>query len=159
ELQLEARARLLQPGERVACVHRETDRATRVRDATGDRLTDPPRRVRRELEALAPVELLDGVHQAEVALLDEVEQRQAGRLVLLRDRHDQTEVRLHERALGVFAVTRAASQFALLRGRQTLGGSEQALARSVAILDGLSEPNFIVLGEQWVLPDVREIEP
>ena len=37
---------------------------------------DPPGRVE-ELEAFAPVELLDGVHQAEVALLDEVEQRKA----------------------------------------------------------------------------------
>src|SRR4051794_15352422 len=46
----------------------------------GDRLADPPGGVGGELEALAPVELLDRVHQAEVALLDEVEQRQAGRL-------------------------------------------------------------------------------
>src|SRR5262245_40031487 len=99
------------------------------------------------------------VHQAEVALLDQVEERQPGSLVLLRDRHDQSEVRLYERALGVFPVSRGASQLALLRGGQTLGRPKQGLARSVAILDGLSEPNFVVLGEQWVLPDVREIEP
>ena len=94
---------LLQPGQRVARVHREPDGAAGVGDAAGDRLTDPPRGVGGELEALAPVELLDGVHQAEVALLDEVEQRQSGRLVLLGDRHDEAQVRLHERALGVVA--------------------------------------------------------
>ena len=66
-----------------------------------DRLADPPRRVRRELEALAPVELRDRVDQAEVALLDEIEEGKTRRLVALGDRHDEPQVRLHERALGV----------------------------------------------------------
>jgi len=70
-----------------------------------DCLTDPPRCIGRELETLAPVELLDGVHQAEIALLDQVEQRQAGCLVLLGDRDDQTQVGLHERPFGIFAFT------------------------------------------------------
>ena len=91
----------------------QADGAAGVGDAAGDRLADPPRGVGRELEALAPVELLDGVHQAEVALLDEVEQRQARRLVLLGDRHDQAQVRLHERALGVLAVAERPAQLAL----------------------------------------------
>jgi len=73
-----AGAGLLQAGERVASVDRQPDRATSVGDAPGDRLADPPRGIRRELEALAPVELLDGVHQAEVALLDQVEEGQPG---------------------------------------------------------------------------------
>ncbi len=76
ELQLEARPRLLETGERVAGMHGQPDRATRVGDAARDRLADPPRGVRRELEALAPVELLDRVHEAEVAFLDQVQQRQ-----------------------------------------------------------------------------------
>src|ERR1019366_5532726 len=77
ELELEARLGLLDARQRVAGVHGETDRPARVRDAACDRLADPPRGVGRKLEPLAPVELLDGVHQAEVALLDEVEQREA----------------------------------------------------------------------------------
>src|SRR5205823_2714895 len=99
----EPRPGLLQSGERVARVHGETDRAAGVGDAARDGLTDPPRGVRRELEALAPIELLDRVHQAEVALLDQVEQRQARSLVLLRDRDDQAEVGLDEGLLCVFA--------------------------------------------------------
>ena len=99
------------------------------------------------------------MHQAEVALLDQVEQRQARRLVLLRDRHDEAQVRLHERALGVLTVARDASQLALLRGGETLGRTAELLARSVAILDLLREADFVVLGEQWVLPDVGQIEP
>ena len=104
ELELEARARLLETGERVAGVNWEPDRATRVGDAAGDRLTDPPGGIRRELETLAPVELLDGVHEAEVALLDQVEQRQARSLVLLGDRHNEPQIGLHERALGLFTL-------------------------------------------------------
>src|SRR6185295_17495597 len=102
----------------------------------------------------APVELLDRVHQAEVALLYEVEQREAGRLVLLRDRHDETQVRLHERALRVVAEARGAAQLTLLGGRERLPTVEQLFARGVALLDLLREPDFVVLGEQRVLADV-----
>ena len=87
---------LLQADQRVAGVDGQADRPTRVGDAAGDGLADPPRGVGRELEALAPVELLDGVHEAEVPLLDEVEEREPGGLVLLGDRHDQAQVRLDE---------------------------------------------------------------
>src|SRR5436305_849090 len=59
-------------------------------------LADPPGAVRRELEALAPIELLDGPHETEVALLDEVEHRQAGGLVPLRDRRHGTKIRFDE---------------------------------------------------------------
>ena len=58
-------------------VHRDADRAGLVGDRAGDRLADPPRGVRRELEALGVVELVDRPHQAEVALLDQVEQLHA----------------------------------------------------------------------------------
>ena len=99
QLQLEAGPGLLEAGQGVAGVDRQADRAAGVGDATGDRLADPPRGVGGELEALAPVELLDGVHQAEVALLDQVQERQARGLVLLGDRHDEAQVGLHEGAL------------------------------------------------------------
>src|SRR5207244_13614055 len=66
------------------------------RDSAGDRLADPPRRVCRELVALAVVELLDGADEADVPLLDEVQEAHAAADVLLRDRHDETEVRLGE---------------------------------------------------------------
>ena len=69
--------------ERVVLAHvrRDADRAGAVGDGAPDRLADPPRGVGRELEAAAMVELLDGAHEAEVALLDEIEQRQPAGLV------------------------------------------------------------------------------
>ena len=65
-----------------------------VGDRPRDGLADPPRRVRRELEALAVVELLDRADEPERALLDEVEEREAAAEISLRDRDDQPEVGL-----------------------------------------------------------------
>ena len=98
------------------------------------------------------------MHQAEVALLDEVEQRQARRLVLLGDRHDEAQVRLHEGALGVLAVAGRAPQLALAGGGEVLAAGLELGARRVARLDGLGQPDLVVLGEQRVLPDVGEVE-
>ena len=128
-----------------------------VGDAAGDRLADPPRGVRRELEALAPVELLDGVHQPEVALLDQVEQRQAGRLVLLGDRHHEAQVRLDELALGLLALAGGAAQLTLL-GRGELLARVELCDRFVAGFDGFRETYLVVFGEQRVLPDVGQVE-
>src|SRR5919204_6740309 len=55
-------------------VHRHADRPRVVRDGALHRLADPPRGVRRELVAAAPVELLDRAVQAERALLDQVQE-------------------------------------------------------------------------------------
>ena len=76
-LQFETGAGLLQASEGVTSVDWKSYGATGIRDATGDGLTDPPCCVRGEFEALTPVELFDGVHEAEVPLLDEVKKRQA----------------------------------------------------------------------------------
>ena len=78
--------------EHVDHVHRDTDRAGLVRDRPGDRLTDPPGRVGRELEATAVFVLVHCPHQARVALLDEIQEAQAAVAVFLGDRHDQSQV-------------------------------------------------------------------
>src|SRR6185295_12441040 len=63
---------------------RDADRARLVRQRPRDRLPDPPGRVRRELEALAVVELLRRANETERALLDEVEERESLVPVVLR---------------------------------------------------------------------------
>ena len=159
QLQLEARLGLLHPGQRVTGVYGQPDGAPRVGDAPGDGLADPPGGVRGELETLAPVELLDGVHEAEVPLLDQVQQGQAGRLVLLGDRHDQPEVRLHERLLGLLAFHHGPPELALLGGRDPLGRLGDLGLGVPPGLDGLGEAYHVVLGQQWVLTDVCQVEP
>src|SRR5688500_17899638 len=54
-------------------VHGNANRSRLVGDRPRDRLANPPGRVRRELEASLPLELLDGTNEAEHALLDQVE--------------------------------------------------------------------------------------
>ena len=80
---------------------RDPDRARVVRDRPGDRLADPPRGIRRELEASPVLEPVDGLHEPDVALLDQIQQRQIAAEVALRHRHEQAQVRFHQLALGL----------------------------------------------------------
>ena len=112
-------------------VHGDADRARLVGDRARHRLADPPRRVGRELVALAVVELLDRADQAQRALLDQVEERQPAAEVPLRDRDDEAEVRLDH-----------------LRLRD-----------HVAALDALGEVDLLVGGEQRHLADLAQVEP
>src|SRR5688500_13295413 len=111
-------------------VHGHSDRARVVGHSTLHRLADPPRRVGRELEAAAPVELLDGAVEAERALLDEIQEGDAEAAVALGDRHDEAQVRL----------------------------DHAALCEQVALLHPLRERDLLVCGEELVPADVREEE-
>src|SRR5258708_5881293 len=51
-------------------VHRNADGARLVRDGPGDRLANPPRRIRRKFVAAAPLKLVGALHEANVAFLD-----------------------------------------------------------------------------------------
>ena len=122
-----------------------------VRHGALHRLTDPPRRIRRELEATPPVELLDRAVQPERSLLNQIEERDAESAVPLRDRDDQSQVRLDHVALrGQVAALDALCELHLLRGVQELvpahvgeeelervGGSRERLARPDGCLCGL----------------------
>ena len=95
------------------------DRARLVRQRARDRLADPPGRVGRELVAAPPVELLDRPDQAQRALLDQVEERQALVAVVLRDRDDQAQVRLDHPLLRLHvAALDLLGELDLLRGGQ-----------------------------------------
>ncbi len=72
-------------------------------------------------------------------------------------RHDETQVRLHEGALGVLALTAGAAQLALASHAE-LGAGVELGASLVAGFDRLGEADFVVLGEQRVLTDVGEVE-
>src|SRR5437879_6384672 len=89
------------PVQRLDHVNRNPDRARVVGNRSGDRLADPPSRVRRELKSVPILEPVDGLHEPDVAFLDQVEQGQVAPEIPLGDRHDQTQVRLHQLALGL----------------------------------------------------------
>ena len=94
-------------------VHRNADGAGLVRDGAGDGLANPPGGVGRELVAAAVFELVDGLHQADVALLNEVEELQAAVGVLFGDGDDQAQVGFDQLALGLLGVHVALDHLAL----------------------------------------------
>src|SRR5919204_611724 len=75
-------------------VDRHADRPGVVGDGALHGLADPPGRVRRELVAPPPVELLDRAVEPERPLLDEIEERHPEPAIPLRDRDDEAQVRL-----------------------------------------------------------------
>src|SRR5437763_1447518 len=114
-------------------VHRHADRARLVGERARDGLADPPGRVRRELVAATPVELLDGADQAERAFLDQVEEGETLVAVVLRDRDDEAEVGLdHPLLRERVASLDELGQLDLLGGREQLvapGLAEEQLER------------------------------
>jgi hypothetical protein len=82
-------------------VHGNTDSARLVGSRARDRLPDPPGRIGRELVATAVVEFVDGLHQADVAFLDQVEELRAAVDVFLGDGDGEAQVRLDHFLLGL----------------------------------------------------------
>jgi hypothetical protein len=85
----------------------ELHQAPVVEDEPQDVRADPPRRVGRQLHPAVGVVALHGLHEADVALLDEVHEVAVGAAVLVGDLHHQAEVGRHHARRG-FDVARLA---------------------------------------------------
>ena len=94
-------------------VHRDADGAGLIGDGAGDGLANPPGCVGGELVAAAVFEFVDGFHQADVALLNQVEELQAAVGVLFGDGDDEAEVGFDQLALGLVGVHVALDHLAL----------------------------------------------
>ena len=105
-------------------VDRDPDGPGLVRDGPGDGLADPPGCIGGELEALAVVEFLDGLDQAQVALLDQVQEEHAAADIALGNADDQTQVGLGQTLLGILVT----GLHALGEGDLLLCGQERNLA-------------------------------
>ena len=86
--------------DRLDHVHRNTDGACLVRDGAGNGLADPPGGIGREFVTAAIFEFVDGLHQADIALLDEIQELQAAIGVFLGDGDDETQIGLDHFLLG-----------------------------------------------------------
>ncbi len=82
-------------------MHWDADGAGLVRNRACDRLTNPPRRIGRELVAAPIFELIDRFHQADIAFLDQVEKLQATVGVFLGDGDDEPQIGLDHFLLGL----------------------------------------------------------
>ena len=83
---------------------RNTNGARLVRDSARDGLPDPPGGVGGELVSAAILELVRGTHQADVALLNQVEQVESAVDVLLGHGDDEAEVCFHQVLLRPFGL-------------------------------------------------------
>src|SRR5690348_5994710 len=98
---------------------RDPDRAAMILQAALNRLADPHRAVRGELEALPPIELLDRADEAEHALLHQVVHGKTMALVPARLSDDEPKVRIDHPLLGLEVATLdPLRQLDLLRCRQ-----------------------------------------
>ena len=95
---------------------RDLDHAPVLQDVLVDLGLDPVHGVADQANALVGVEALHGLHQADVAFLDQVAVRQAVAEVLARDRDDQAQVRDDQATGGgeVAVVAQAAGELGLL---------------------------------------------
>ena len=106
-------------------MHRQADGARLVHDRPLDVLADPPGGVGGETETALRVELFEGVDEAEVALLDQVEQRDPAVQVVLGDVHNQAQVALDQGlAGGEIARAQAPRKRQLFFGRQERVGAD-----------------------------------
>src|SRR2546428_242828 len=117
--------------DRLHHVDRDADRTSLVGQGPGDRLPDPPRRVRAELVSLSPVELFDRADETQIPLLNKVQEEHPAAYIFLGDADDQAQVGLDEAALRFL----------------------------VALLHALGQVDLLLGGEERDLPDLLEVHP
>ena len=89
-------------------MHRDPDGSCLIRNSAGDGLPYPPGGVGRELVAPTVLELVDRLHEADVAFLNEIKELQAAVGVFLRDGDHEAEVGLGHLLLGALGKVLAA---------------------------------------------------
>src|SRR5712692_1943242 len=94
--------------DRLDHVHRNADGARLVGDRARDGLPNPPCRIRRKFVPAAPLELVHRLHQADVALLNQVEELQSAVGILLGDRNNQPKVGFDQFFFGLLGFRLAA---------------------------------------------------
>ncbi len=94
----------MEPADAVAHVDGDADGTALLAQAPGDRLPDPPCGKGCQLVAPLVIELVHRLHQAHVACLDEIHERQSESPVFLGDTHHQAGVGRDEMLAGLFSL-------------------------------------------------------
>ena len=85
-------------------VYRNSNSTGLVCNSTSDGLTDPPSRISRELEPFGIVKLINGLHQAHISFLDQIQELHPTTNIALRNGNNQTKVGFCQTLLG-FQIT------------------------------------------------------
>src|ERR1035438_4576992 len=112
-------------------VNRDTDGAGLVGDGAGDGLADPPGGVGRKLVTAAVFELVGGAHEADIALLNEVQEMKSAVYVFLGDGDHQAEVGLDQILFGALGLGFAMTDY----GHAVLEFGQGGAGGGLALLD------------------------
>ena len=85
-------------------VNRDPNGTRLVCNGTSDGLTNPPSSIGRELEPFGIVKLINGLHQAHISFLDQIQKLHSTTYVTFRNGYNQTKVGFCKTLLG-FQVT------------------------------------------------------
>jgi hypothetical protein len=119
--------------ERLDHVDGQADGAGLIGDGASNGLANPPGGVGGEFVAAAPIEFIDGAHEADVALLNQVEQVESSLGIFLGDGNHQAEVGLREFLFRLQSLSFA--QFDASEGAMELGrGGTGALLELLVFL-------------------------
>src|SRR5262245_40263877 len=120
--------------DRLDHVHRNTNRASLIRNRARYRLANPPGGIRRKLISTPVLELVHGFHQADIAFLNQIEELQAAVRIFLGDGDHESEVRLHKFAFRNFRLN--------LPAHDCLQRALQLESSGLGLLFDLRDPNF-----------------
>ena len=138
----------------------DADGAGLIGDGAGDGLPDPPGGVSGELVALGIVKLFHGLDEAQIALLDQVQEQHAAAHVALGDGNHQTEVSLGQLLLGALTGLQLLFQGCHLILGQGLAGLlqfRQTLLCFAAGAHGGGQLHLLIGGEQGDLADLLQV--
>ena len=142
-------------------VHGDADGARLVGDRAGDRLPDPPGGVGGEFVAAAILELIDRLHQADIAFLNQIKELKPAVRVFLGDGNHQAQIgldhlllRLARLALALLHDVHDAAELGDLK--PGLGGEVMDLAADV-----LDQPALVAheIGPALLLQAADAAEP
>ena len=90
--------------QRTNLVEWQTNNTALLGNSLQNALTNPPYSIGNEFEASSLIELLCGLNQANVTLINQVSQRQSLMLILLCNRYHESKVCRHQLVLGALAL-------------------------------------------------------
>ena len=138
----------------------DADGTRLIGDGAGDGLTDPPGGVGGELIALGVVELLHGLDQAQIALLDQIQKQHTAAHIALGDGHHQTQIGLGQLLLGLLAGLDLLFQLGHLRLRDglavRLGLRHTRLGLAAGGHNG-GQLHLLIGGQQGHLADLLQV--
>ncbi len=154
---LQLLSHLIELADPPAQMGRDADGAAVVSQGARHRLPDPPRRISAEAVATPVIVFFDGLHQADVAFLNEIQELEAAATILFGDADDQASVGANQvGASGIADLTLTIQQIFLVQVGHLAG--LQPLDGGATGLDLHRQVHFLVGREQALLAHLAEIE-